>query len=270
MLKPAVMLMSVNGMDGAKVVLADELRHWKTLGAQGIDVFLSVLDAFGETPSGMNTMLSDMGLEAPVCYVGTDMITKDDGKLLAMSMERIRRGIDACAELGSKWLFNYGGQHSNSGEDAMKRYAENLARVADMCAGNGLGLLIENAGRMCNTADSLMQVLLMAGRENIGIAFDGGNFITCGEEPHEAVMKLREHARHVHVKSHMPAPAGSATPYKYCPTGEGHPDYCFIRDRLLEAGYDGWFAFETEGGADSDWDLSIPRVAEICSGASGT
>ena len=52
-------------------------------------------------------------------------------------------------------------------------------------------------------------------------------------------------------------------PYLYCPTGVGHPDYRFIRDRLIEVGYSGWMSFEPEGGFDSKWDQSIKTLAGI-------
>ena len=162
-----------------------------------------------------------------------------------------------------KHLFSHGGQHTNQGEEAFACYMDGLRHAAELAQEAGVLFSIENAGKMCNSGDSLVRTLQEVHAPNMRITFDGGNFITCGDEPHTAIMKLRDKVAHVHVKSHVPAPPDYPRPYKYCPTGEGHPDYTFIRDKLREVNYDAWFSFEPEGGFDSKWDQSIRTLVDI-------
>ena len=263
MIKAGVMLMNNRGPDGQPTDWKAELAAWKKLGLEGVDIFHTMLKANNETPASIKAILEDLGLQPTVFCVPTDFITPGDPTLYEKSLDTIKYGIEACGILGVKHLFSHGGQHSNEGEDAFKRYMEGLNKAAELCNAAGLLFSIENAGKMCNNGDSLVRTLKEVKQPNMRITFDGGNFITRGDEPHTAIMKLRSKVGHVHVKSHVPAPPDYPRPYKYCPTGEGHPDYRFIRDRLLEVGYNGWFSFEPEGGFDSKWEQSIATVVQI-------
>lgn len=263
MIRPGVMLMSNKGPDGQVWDWRAKLAEWKKLGLEGVDLFHTMMSAVGETPKSMKALLNDLGLVPTVFCIPTDLISPDPA-VRAKSLDTVRYGIDACGELGLKHLFSHGGQHTNEGEEAFCRYMDGLNLAAELAGKAGLLFSIENAGKMCNNGDSLVRTLAEVHQPNMRITFDGGNFITRGDEPHTAIMKLREKVAHVHVKSHVPAPAGSPRPYKYCQTGVGHPDYRFIRDRLVEVGYDGWMSFETEGGLDAKYDESIAETAKIC------
>ncbi|HOG52193.1 MAG TPA: sugar phosphate isomerase/epimerase family protein [Lentisphaeria bacterium] len=262
MIKTGVMLMSNRGPDGQPWDWREALKRWKSLGLAGVDVFHGMLKANNETPTSIKRILDDLGLEPTVYCVPTNLVSPDPADR-ATSLDTIRAGIDACGVLGVKHLFSHGGQHNNEGEDAFLRYMDGLNEAAELVREAGLLFSIENAGKMCNSGASLARTLDLVKQPNMRITFDGGNFITCGDEPHDAIMTLRAKVAHVHVKSHVPAPAGSPRPYLYCPTGVGHPDYRFIRDRLIEVGYSGWMSFEPEGGFDSKWDQSIKTLAEI-------
>lgn len=264
MIKPGVMLMSNCGPDGQPTDWKAELANWQKLGLQGVDVFHVMLTANNETPQSIKTILDDLGLK-PTCFcIPTDLVSPDPAAR-AKSLDTVRYGIDACGILGVDHLFSHGGQHNNEGEDAFLRYMDGLEQADELANAAGLLFSIENAGKMCNSGDSLVRTLDMVKQPNMGITFDGGNFITCGDEPHTAIMKLRNKVAHVHVKSHVPASENAARPWKYCPTGEGHPDYRFIRDKLREVGYDRWMSFEPEGGFDSKWNQSIATLAQILS-----
>ena len=264
MIKCGVMLMNDRGPDGQPWNWRQKLAEWKKLGLKGVDVFHVMLIKVNETPKSIGVILKDLGLAPTVFCIPTDLVSPDP-KVRSESLDMVKYGIDACGELGVKHLFSHGAQHSNQGEDAFRRYMDGQRQAAAIANDAGVLFSIENAGKMCNSGDSLVRALREIAMPNMRITFDGGNFITCGDEPHTAILKLRRSVAHVHVKSHVVAPVGFPRPYKYCPTGEGHPDYRFIRDRLLEVGYDGWLSFEPEGGFDSNWEKSIATVAEIVS-----
>ncbi len=262
MIKTSVMLMNANGPDGNQRDWIKQLEFWKTLGLEGVDIFHVMLNRYNIPLKDMKSTLDKLGLAPTLYAIPTDLVSPDP-EVRAKSLDTVKKGIEACKFLGVDHLFSHGGQHTNEGEEAFARYMDGLAKAADICAEANILFSIENAGKMCNSGESLARTLKEVNRPNMRVTFDGGNFITCGFEPHDAILQLKSSVVHVHVKSHEPAPAGSPRPYKYCPTGVGHPDYRYIRDQLLSAGYDGWFAFEPEGGFDSDWDRSIRTVAEI-------
>lgn len=262
MIRAGVMLMSNRGPDGQPWDWKAKLAEWKKLGLEGVDIFHGMLAANNETPESIKAILSDIGLVPSLYCLPTDLVSPDP-EARAKSLDTIKFGIDAAKTLGVNHIFSHGGQHQNQGEDAFLRYMDGLNEAAALVKEAGLLFSIENAGKMCNNGDSLVRTLEMVKQPNMRITFDGGNFITCGDEPHDAIMKLRAKVGHVHVKSHVPAPEGSPRPYKYCPTGVGHPDYRFIRDKLVEIGYDAWMSFETEGGFDADYDRSIAELAKI-------
>jgi sugar phosphate isomerase/epimerase len=262
MIKPGVMLMNDCGPDGQPWDWKAKLAEWKAAGLQGVDVFQMFLTRTGLSLKDMKAVLDDLGLLPTVYCIPTDLVSPDP-QVRAKSLDTVRAGLDACRFLGVKHLFSHGGQHTNQGEEAFARYMDGLRQAAALAQEAGMIFSIENAGKMCNSGDSLARTLKKVDAPNMRITFDGGNFITCGDEPHTAIMKLREKVAHVHVKSHVPAPPDYPRPYKYCPTGEGHPDYNFIRDMLRDVNYDAWFSFEPEGGFDSKWDQSIRTLVNI-------
>ena len=265
-MKVGIMLMSNRGPDGKPMEWREHLANCKRRGLQAVDVFDRMLQAVGETVAGMNKALDDLGLAPSVFCVPTDLVSPDP-ETRETSLDTIRRGIDACHELGVRHLFSHGGQHNNEGEEALQRYVDGLRQAADLVAEAGLTFSIENAGKLCHTHTELKRCIDAVDRPNMRITFDGGNFILAGCDSHEAAELLADKVAHVHVKSFVPAPEDTPRPFRYCPTGEGSPDYRRIRDTLVTAGFDGCMSFEPEGGFDSRWERSLEALAEIVSEA---
>ncbi|MCK5801761.1 MAG: sugar phosphate isomerase/epimerase [Lentisphaeria bacterium] len=261
-MKTGIMLMSDRGPDGQPMDWRKALENWKSHGLEAVDVFDRMLQSVGETVGGIKKLLGDLGLEPSIYCVPTDLVSPDS-KERKTSLDSIRRGVDACAELGITQLFSHGGQHNNEGEEALLRYADGLGKAADIAAEAGLTFSIENAGRMCHTHTELKRCVDLVGRPNMRITFDGGNFILAGCDSHEAAELLAPQVTHVHVKSFISDPEGAPRPFRYCPTGEGLVDYRVIRDTFRAVGFDGCMSFEPEGGFDSQWEHSIDVLSEI-------
>jgi len=261
-MKIGIMLMSDRGPDGQPTDWRGALAEWKSHGLEAVDLFDSMLQATGETIDGARKLLGGLGLEPSMYCVRTDLVSSAAPER-AQSLDTVRRGIEACCQLGITQLLSYGAQHNNEGNDAVARYVDGLQHAADLCAGQGITLSIENAGRMCHTPAELKRCVDMVNRPNMKITFDGGNFILAGCDSHAAVDLLAKDIVHVHVKSFVPAPDLTPRPYRYCPTGEGSPDYRYIRDVLMRAGFDGCMSFEPEGGHDSKWTQSLDTLTRI-------
>lgn len=257
-----IMLMNDRGPDGKPWDWRAALERWKGCGLEQVDLFHSMLTAAGVTVPEARRLLDGLGLSPSVYGVPTDLVSPDPAVRRA-SLETIRRGIEACGVLGIRQLFSHGGQHTNQGPEALRRYADGLGQAADLAAAAGLTLSIENAGKLCHTDEELLRCLELAGRPNLRITLDGGNFVLAGCDSHRAAERLAPRVVHVHVKTFVPAPGQTPRPFRYCPVGEGLVDYRRIRDTLRRAGFDGCMSFEPEGGLDSDWERSLRVLAEI-------
>lgn len=261
-MKIGIMLMSDKGPDGKPTDWRKQLGVWKKHGLEAVDVFDRMLQTVGETVTGMKKLLGDLGLAPSIYCVPTDLVSPDPA-VRRTSLDTIRRGIDACRELGIGQLFSHGGQHNNQGEEALQRYVDGLKQAADLAAQAGLTLSIENAGKMCHTDVELKRCIELIGKPNMKVTFDGGNFILAGCDSHKAAELLADKVVHVHVKSFVSAPENKPRPFRYCPTGEGLVDYRRIRDTFRAAGFDGCMSFEPEGGFDSKWEHSLDVLTRI-------
>ena len=261
-MKVGIMLMSNKGPDGQIWDWRKHLENCKRHGVEMVDLFDTMLQNVGVSILSAKKILGDLGLSAGAYGVGTDLVSPE-AKARQQSLDVIKHGIEACHELGTKHLFSHGGQHNNSGEEALTRYIDGLSQAADIAAKEGIILSIENAGRMCHTDTELLKCVELVDRPNMKITFDGGNFILAGCDPNKAAELLGPKVVHVHVKSFIPSPDKSERLFKYCPIGQGLVDYRKIRDTLAAAGFDGCMSFEPEGGEDSKWYQSLDVLTQI-------
>ncbi|MHB0878759.1 MAG: sugar phosphate isomerase/epimerase family protein [Anaerolineae bacterium] len=213
-------------------------------GLQGVDVFASYLQKLGVSVDECLAVLSDNGLAPAQFCLQTDFITA--GADVRRSLDMVKAGADICVKHGIRQLFSAGGQHSNSGPEAMSRYVDGLQQALDIACAAGLGFSIENAGRMCHTWEELLECVTRVG-PGMCVTLDGGNFILAGSDPHVAAEKLGSRVVHVHVKNFVPAPDKQPRPFEYCPPARGLVDYPRVVGTLVGYGFDGYLSFEPEG-----------------------
>jgi sugar phosphate isomerase/epimerase len=248
--------------EGKPVHWLEYLKYLKKLGLEGVDLFAERLEDFGCSVAEAKGFLSDLSLSPTVYCVRTDLISPDPA-VRRSSLDAVRRGIDACGKLGISHVFSYGGQHSNSGEEAIARYIDGLSQAAELASDAGMILSIENAGKMCHTDEELERVVNAVNSENMKVTLDPGNFVLAGCDPHAAAKRLAPRVSHVHVKNFVAAPESRPRPFRYCPAGEGIVDYRTIADILRSAGYEGFFSFEPEGGADAPVEAGMELLAKL-------
>lgn len=126
-------------------------------------------------------------------------------------------------------------------------------RAADEAAERGLSLMhISHWGTLFETVDETLETLKAIGRENVGVAFEPGNLMSCGGPyGQEALARLAPHLVNVFFQNVRLDPT-SPIIFHSRNVGPSHLSYVRIDDpsgidirplieTLHEVGYDGWF-----------------------------
>ena len=248
--------------EGNTVDWREFLRQARNWGLQGVDIFPFYLERVGASVDDAAGLLGELGLEIAVYCVPTDLVSPDPA-VRRKSLDRVAAFADKAVELGVGHLFSHGGQHNNSGPEAMERYVDGLGQAADLCAERGLLFSIENAGKLCHTLEEVAHCLAAVARPNMRFTIDTGNFVLAGTEPHEAIRQLASQVAHVHVKNFVDAPGRQPWPFRYCSPRAGTVDYAYVVDQLRAVGYDGFVSFEPEGYPDAQAEDGIRYIAEL-------
>ena len=185
---------------------------------------------------------------------------------------RLERGVDLAARIGAGVLntltnaplepdlpgagSGWGGlvsQNSSRGasESDYRSNAAGLADVADRAADLGVAISIElHQNTICDNSWSLIHLLELIDRPNVGANPDLGNVYWTYETPEEsceeAILALAPHANYWHMKNllRVPLPGMQRAVYLRRPIPDGEINYRFAVAAMLDAGYDGCFGVE--------------------------
>ena len=147
-------------------------------------------------------------------------------------------------------------------EEDFPVFVRAVGELADYAASVGLNLTLENHGLYVNGADRLIRILRAAGRKNVGLTVDVGNFLCVDEDPAHAVGRLAPYAFHVHAKDfHLKSGDGFNPGEGWFMTRGGnylrgaiigHGDVPLLQAirALRRGGYDGALTIEFEGMED--------------------
>lgn len=246
--------------DGSVMDWRDAVLQLKSEGLQGVDLFARYLARINVSPDDAVAFLRQHGLEPAVYCIHTDFITP--GADIEGSLDAVRQGAEVCTRHGIDHLFSAGGQHTNSGPEAMNRYVDGLQKALEITRSAGLLFSIENAGRMCHTWEELKECVQRVGPE-MKVTLDGGNFILAGSDPIKAAVELGDRVVHVHVKNFVAAPEKQPRPFEYTRPSEGITDYPLLVGILAGAGFDRYLAFEPEGWPNAPADDGVRFCAEL-------
>ena len=120
---------------------------------------------------------------------------------------------------------------------------ERITAFAGRVKAKGFDILVEdydNARSLCYNAERLDSLFSLS--PELGMVFDTGNFLFCGEDAKENLTRFKSRVRHVHLKDRV-----SATDMTCVPAGSGCIPMGEIIRELKDAGYDGWFTIEQYG-----------------------
>ena len=85
-------------------------------------------------------------------------------------------------------------------EEDFPTFVKGVQELADYAKTLGLSTTLENHGLYVNGADRVIRILRAAGRDNVGLTVDVGNFLCVDEDPVTNVSKAIKYADMVHLK----------------------------------------------------------------------
>ncbi len=164
--------------------LADAMRAAAEIGFRAVELFTLKKhlppDSSPETVAGLKKLLGELNLElASLCaYVG-NFDTKTDAECEAQ-MEVFKRHLEQANALDAPFIRvnpTYHGTKRNATPDEVKRFCEWAAKCADLAAGSGRGICLENNLSMIGTVAGTAEVLKGINRPNVVCSYDPGNII---------------------------------------------------------------------------------------------
>lgn len=154
--------------------------------------------------------------------------------------------IELAAELGIGTIsLQPGGPLIGMGidaEEAGKRYADGLAKVAPAAKAAGVilgiepepGLFIENSREYLD-----FKTRYFASDDAVKMNCDIGHLFCVGEDPADVIRRLPEHICHVHVED-----IGANRVHQHLTPGKGVIEFAAVFSALADIGYTGWTTVE--------------------------
>ena len=162
----------------------------------------------GEYADKIGLPLSAFSLNACVIRPGDENETKEEK--YQKEIERIEMIMDLAYEMGIRKMRHdtCTGQHPlgveyhtpEQFEEDFPTIVRAVKEVADYAASKGMRTTLENHGRYVNGADRLIRIIKAAGKDNVGMTMDVGNFLCVNEDPVTAVQKTIGYANMIHLK----------------------------------------------------------------------
>lgn len=175
-------------------------------------------------------------------------------ELRELTLEQVRRSIDACRALGGKIVVVHFGkcpipEASEFLEGTKRRYREFIKQCLSYAQERGVTLTLENAGGQPNIYPSTAEELgeFVAGLEGAKITFDIGHAHLAerragrkdtGAAIARSIEALREHLVHVHVHDNH------GEQDEHLPPGDGDIDFKPVADALRAINYGGFLIAE--------------------------
>ena len=211
------------------------IRHVEFRSIHGINV----LDLPDETHEEFRALLKSrgFGLSAIGSPVGKIKISEsfDD------HLTRIGRAMDLAEFYGTSRIrvFSYymppGEEPERFRDEVMRR----MARLAELAAGRGLTLVLENEkGIYGDTAARVLDVLQTVDSPSLSHAFDPANYVEVGQPIDEAWKLLRDRVTHFHVKDY------DARTHKNVPAGQGDGQIPTVLADAVAHGFSGFCVLE--------------------------
>lgn len=218
------------------------LNRSKTLGAEAVALeaaFFPSQDA--AYLQELRATLQGLGLECVLSWGHPNGLERG---LNAESFNQMKALIPQAKAIGAKIMrivaSNFTWRHENTSEQIEKlvpilREAAKIAKDNDVC------LAVEN--NIDFTGEEMLQLIEAVDSEQVGVAFDSGNFVRLLDDPISALELLAAHTFTVRLKDVQPNPA-EARPtdwdfFACVPIGQGLYSNQAMADILAQAGYKG-------------------------------
>jgi sugar phosphate isomerase/epimerase len=246
------------------------IREWieagATLGIDGLEFYNGFLELRepGATVTARR-MAEDHGLAIPMYCCSPDF-THPDSKFRQQEIDREKRSIDECAELGGQFCRVLSGQRRPevSREDGLRFAVEGIEACLPHAAERGITLILENHYKdnfwqypeFAQHMDVFCDLVDRIHSPHFGVNYDPSNTILAGEDPLGLLRRVKHRVVTMHASDRYLAEGtiedlrreevglGYARRLKHGVIGRGMNDYDAIFSELAAAGFNGWISIE--------------------------
>ena len=203
----------------------------------------------------MSTMISTVGED----YTTIDSIRRTGGIVPDRHWEsnkvRFEKGAKLTKELGCRYLLTHAGFLDEDDPAAFLKYVERVKWIRDVCAANGVFLILETGQETANALAAFLPCV-----PGVFVNFDPANMILYGKgRPMDGIRRLVPWIRQVHVKdSRLSAKPGEEWGDEV-PWGEGEVGGKAFIAELEKLGFTGNYVIEREGGDNRAADILRAR-----------
>ena len=249
----------IAGVGGEHIELAS-----MTFSPKGQDMFWNFYDQ-PELLAALTGTAAATGIGlSGICIPANFLVTGSD---LTAQIERVKRHVDLCAQLGIRYLRHDVTEWARRTidiadfEDNFAVLVDSSAEIARYAADKGVVTSIENHGFFMNSSERVRRLIHHVGLDNFRTTIDVGNFLCVDEDPLIATELNLPYASLVHLKDFYIRPRSNPQGEGWLKTtgqnyllgsviGYGDMDTRAILGAILAQGYDGYLSIEFEGNED--------------------
>ena len=257
-------------MDELCVSGAMTIRQWielaATLNIDGVEFYTGFLEL--QQPGACTEarrIASEHGLAIPMYCCSPDF-AHPDSDFRRREIEKQKRWIDQCAELGGKYCRVLSGQRRPevSRDAGLTFAAESITACLPHAAERGVTLILENHYKdnywqypeFAQKMDVFCELVARIDSPNFGVNYDPSNAILAGDDPLDLLRRVKERVVTMHASDRYLAEGtledlrweedsvGYARRLRHGVIGRGLNDYDAIFSELKSAGFDGWISIE--------------------------
>lgn len=256
----SVMLFPFHGeLLSGQTTPGDIVRTLEAGGAAGVEAMTSFRDSHPEHWEALMAAISAAGLQHVCLDVPTNFVWTSEAQRQQV-LDDVRRGLDFAASVQCPLVLlpGSGPAPGMSNEEARQRYGEGLGEAAALCAEYGIIPTIENFGvtpRFSCRSDHVLEIVQAAGRDDVRLTWDNGNFVLADEDPLHAWEAFAPLTAHVHIKDFaldasgqagLKSPAGRS--FVGCSIGAGEARVLDSLRAVKHSDYRGWISLEISIG----------------------
>jgi sugar phosphate isomerase/epimerase len=275
--------------------LDDTLRRAADLGYDGLLVMAkaphaAVLDLTPGRCAQLAALAGQLGLALPGLAAYTDFLAESAGPEVPLGeyqLAALDRLCAAAADLGGGLVRVFSG-YLRPGADpgaAWRRVVESLRRAADLAAGRGVTLMLQNHHDLAVDTAALARLLAEIDHPHCRAAYDAWSPALRGEDLYQGALRLAPLTLHTTVADYVRQPRWRYRPelvnyerlwpdeVRAVPLGEGLVAYEEFFCGLADGGFEGWVTYEMcsplrDGGAASVLDQyarsALAALKELC------
>lgn len=235
------------------------VKHIALAGYDGVEISAIkgmcehlVLDQWQEQASDLKQVISDYGLE----LLSMEVASLDE--------DRLKKAFKAGAQIGIP-VINVGPGGKTGVEEDLQHSISHLRKMSDIADSYGVSLCVKAhvGASIYNTPTTLraMEEIKSAG---FGIDMDPSHIYRSGENPEEALPKVLERVKHIHIRDCIERAGSPGTPANQA-CGRGNINLFAYCKAMVDGGYSGPVNLEVIGAGN----LSLPEISIIAAESYG-